>query len=320
MRKITIYSFILCCLSFLFLSYLEYNYDFKDDGYSFSHDRDIFPQSSKIFIDNGVIINSEKAAGSFPEGEAWSSHLNTWDYPNGFPVFLSTISMLSGFNTIESLFISGFAFLLIFTLTIFNLSNRLSHNKKISLLAVFFLALTPTVGSIHGNLTALPSTISFLFLLNVLFLILRFRYYSTRIIFLTFMFSLIVSLTHRPTNYVSLVLLTNFLAFANTRLKSFTSILGLFTGLFVNSLYSSNSGSLELFSLPDFIQDEYQIVLLTLAIIAFIQVFNLALNFATSKISFSRYIWPFFKWYSILIFFILYKYVYKYDFFRKVYL
>ena len=300
MKRKVIYFSLLSIISFLFLSYLSYNYDFEGDGYRFSHDRDVFPQKSKIFIDYGVVVTTEKTTQTFPEGEAWLSHLFTWEYPNGFPILISSFSMLTGFSTMGGLFLLGLDFILIIMLSSFILSHLITKNTKIALLSCLFMALTPTLGTIHGNLLSLPSTLSFMFLLIVVFIILRFPS-SPATLLLAFIFGSIISMTHRPTNYFSTIIITNFIVLKDSRLKSLSSLFGLLFGLFINYIYSTKSESLSLFSLPKFMQSESNVLFFFLGAVIVIQLFKLLIDLILTHLTISRFEEPFFNIYSLLI-------------------
>lgn len=271
-KKRIVYLSLISIFSFICHMYTYYNYDLTEyQGFRYSHDRDIFIQYSKFNIEQGIIVNDNLGARDYPYNLV-TTVPEEWAYPKGITALMSTISMITEYDTLSSMFIVGLFFCFLFVLFTFMLTNILFSSSKAGILSAYFVLLIPTTGTLHGPLSPLPSTLATIFLLCGLYLICRSRKenFALPTLVLCFIVGFCLINTHRPTNTVAWIFASIFLVNYNTRISALFFMGGLYVGLLTLSSTFTSTSLLSLLRLPSF---EYFIYLLLLII--FIYLYNI---------------------------------------------
>ena len=254
MKNKPIYLGIFSAIFFVIHMCLYYNYDFGiNQGFSYSHDRDIFIQYAMFNIEFGIVINESLSNQGYPYS-AETLVIGDWTYPKGFVVLLTTISLLLSVSPLHSIIVAGITFAILGILVIFCITNLTFNSKKVSLLSVIFALIIPTTGEIHGPITPLPSTLATILLL-VCFLVIKWSSDKNIVpsLIICFILGISISQTHRPTTTLAFLVSIVWLITVN-RVSSLFFISGLYAGFIINFATFRTSDIWSLLRIPDAIE------------------------------------------------------------------
>ena len=289
MSKKTFYIFLLSVIFFNLHMSFYYNYDMGEfEGYSYSHDRDKFIQYSKFNIDSGNVVYETVDIAGYP----YNSETAVRDevpYPRGFHSLLTSVSLITNESPLFALLLLSFAFVIQLIMVTAICTSLIYKKKEIICFSLISATFIPTLGTIHGPLLPLPSTIcTFLILVNFSLFIRAYQAQTQEYkgVMLVFTLGLLISLLHRPSTIYSVLFFIPFIFLKLTRLHSLFTVIGASYGLGLNSLVFTESDFYSLTRIPSL----YALILLVM-LVSFLLMFiflhreGLRNHFTSSKIT-----------------------------------
>lgn len=187
---------------------------------------------SKDIISNGHLTKYDPLhSGDISRG--WASEISR--YPRGLHILVSYMSITSGLAVFNTLVIFSVFNRLLLCLLAFCLGWALFKKYDVAFLSAILIALIPSWGTGLGPMYVVAS--SFAYLIMVTLLIFSTRHVNKKYLFLAFICSLCIVVSHRTSTLILFLLIAVFLPRKDSRLFWVFSMIGAFCGIIVNMAF-----------------------------------------------------------------------------------
>lgn len=156
-------------------------------------------------------------------------------YPRGLHILLSYISITLDLTVFNILIIFSVFNRLLLCLLAFCLTFAFFKKHDVAFLSAILIVLIPTWGTGLGPMYVVPSSLAYLFILTLL--IFSTKDVDKKYLFLAFICSLCIVVSHRTSTLILFLLLAVFLPRKDTRLFWICSMVGTFCGIMINMAF-----------------------------------------------------------------------------------